>query len=118
LEHPTDRAQTFSPVFCARCGDELDHGLVAGEGFAAPVDADVAEQAVLDFVPLRGAGTMIRRPVRSARRWSSVFHSRARLPLEPPQSAAIVNVLAPGNRARPRFSHDARIDAVANWLVS
>jgi hypothetical protein len=37
-------------------GDQLDHDLVAGEWLAAPVEADEAEQPVLDLVPLRGAG--------------------------------------------------------------
>src|SRR5215210_7094049 len=40
----------------------------------------------------------------SARRCSSVFHSRVRLPFEPPQSAVIVSVVARGKRSRPRCS--------------
>ena len=38
----------------ARCrgGDEIDHDLAADEGLGAPIDRDVAEQAVLDLVPL------------------------------------------------------------------
>ena len=33
-------------------GDQVDHDLAADEGLCAPVDRDVAEQAVLDLVPL------------------------------------------------------------------
>ena len=40
--------------------------------------------------------TEISRPVSSARRCSSVFQRWVRLPLEPPQSAVIVSVLASG----------------------
>src|SRR4029450_7775682 len=37
-------------------GDQLDDRLVAGEWAAPPVHGDVAEQPVLDLVPLGGAG--------------------------------------------------------------
>ena len=40
--------------------------------------------------------TVICRPVSLASFCSSVFHSRVRLPFEPPQSAVIVSVLASG----------------------
>ena len=40
--------------------------------------------------------TSISRPVSSARRCSSVFHRRVRLPFEPPRSAVIVSVAAFG----------------------
>ena len=36
-------------------GDQVDHGLAAFERLGAPVDRDVGEQPVLDFVPLRCA---------------------------------------------------------------
>ena len=62
--------------------------------------------------------TWIVRPVSSARRCSSVFHSRVRLPLEPPQSAVIVSVVASGKRWRPRCCHQLRIEAAANAAVS
>src|SRR5271165_5811086 len=38
-----------------RCGDQLDHGQTAGQGRAAPSLRDMAEQPVLDLVPLRGS---------------------------------------------------------------
>src|SRR5271166_1199624 len=37
-------------------GDELDHGETAGERVGTPVLGNVAEHAMLDLVPLRGAG--------------------------------------------------------------
>src|SRR3954452_3150347 len=37
-------------------GDQGDYGEAAGERRCAPVLRDVTEQAVLDLVPLRGAG--------------------------------------------------------------
>jgi hypothetical protein len=46
-------------VGCGR-GDQLDDDLVAGEWLAAPVEADEAEQSVLDLVPLRCARWVIR----------------------------------------------------------
>ena len=36
--------------------DQVDDHLVAGQRPAAPVEADEAEQPVLDFVPFRGPG--------------------------------------------------------------
>src|SRR5271167_43559 len=36
-------------------GDELDDGAVGSERLASPVHGDEGEEAVLDFVPLRGA---------------------------------------------------------------
>src|SRR5206468_11470137 len=38
------------------CGDQVDDHLAADQRLAAPVLADEAEQAVLDLVPLAGAG--------------------------------------------------------------
>src|SRR5215210_8874711 len=38
--------------------------------------------------------TRISRPVWSARRWSSVFHSRVRLPLEPPHGDHVGVIVA------------------------
>src|SRR3954463_14117174 len=39
-----------------RGGDQLDHGQATGQRATAPVLRDVAEEAVLDLVPLRGPG--------------------------------------------------------------
>ena len=39
--------------------DELDHGETIGERAAAPVLRDVAEQPVLDPIPLRGARRVV-----------------------------------------------------------
>jgi hypothetical protein len=44
----------------ARRGDQADDRLVAGQRPSAPVDADLAEQLVLDPVPLARAGRVIR----------------------------------------------------------
>jgi hypothetical protein len=35
-------------------GDQVDHGLAGEERLGAPVDRDVAEEPVLDLVPLTG----------------------------------------------------------------
>jgi hypothetical protein len=43
-----------------RGGDQADDRLVAGQRPPAPVDADLAEQLVLDPVPLAGTGRVIR----------------------------------------------------------
>ena len=40
-------------------GDQVDHGLAAEQRFGAPVDRDVAEEPVLNFVPLAGAGRVV-----------------------------------------------------------
>ena len=42
-----------------RCGDQLDDDLMADERFAAPVAGDEREQAMLDLVPLAGAGGQV-----------------------------------------------------------
>jgi hypothetical protein len=49
----------LQPGARGRSGDQVDDRLVAGQRLAAPVDRDVAEQAVLDPIPLRGAGRVI-----------------------------------------------------------
>jgi hypothetical protein len=53
--------------------------------------------------------TVICRPVWSARRCSSVFQRRVRLPLEAPQSAVIVRLWALGWRSDPSCCHHALI---------
>ena len=40
-------------------GDQVDHGETAGERAGAPVLRDLAEHAVLDLVPFRGAGRIM-----------------------------------------------------------
>src|SRR3990172_8976582 len=47
-------------------GDQVDDRLAGEQGLAAPVDADLAEQAVLDLVPLAGAGREVADPDREA----------------------------------------------------
>src|SRR5450755_1588950 len=47
-------------------GYQVDHDLIAGQGLCTPVDRDVAEQAVLDFVPLRGPSRKMKHPDREA----------------------------------------------------
>ena len=44
---------------CCRCGDQLDDDPMADERFAAPVAGDEREQAMLDLVPLAGAGRQV-----------------------------------------------------------
>ena len=49
-------ALDFQTGHCGGRADQLDHGKAIGERSATPVLRDVAKQAVLDLVPLRGAG--------------------------------------------------------------
>jgi len=89
-----------------RCGgcDQLDHGEPTGQRLAAPSLGDVAEQAVLDLVPLRGSGWKVADLKRqageaqgsSASFCSSSLNSRTRDPLEPPPSAVIIRRSACG----------------------
>ena len=44
----------------ARVADQVDDGLKGAEGTASPVLRDVTEQAMLDLVPLAGAGWEMR----------------------------------------------------------
>ena len=41
--------------FCSCGSDQVDDDFVTGERFAAPVHADVGEQAMFNFIPLAGA---------------------------------------------------------------
>src|SRR6266849_157988 len=52
-----------------------------------------------------------------ASRWSSVFHSRTRLPLLPPPSAVIYSSVAFLYKGFPICCHQARIVATANSAV-
>ena len=45
--------------FCGGCRDQLDDHPIADERPGAPVLADEGEEAVLDFVPLAGAGWQV-----------------------------------------------------------
>ena len=52
-----ERTLDLEPGFGRRRGDQLDHCSAADERFGAPVLRDVAEQPVLDLVPLCAAET-------------------------------------------------------------
>ena len=54
-----ERALDFEAGVGGGCADQLDHGKAIGERSAAPVLRDMAEQAVLDLVPLRCAGRIV-----------------------------------------------------------
>ena len=54
-----ERAFDFQPCLGRRRPDQLDHGKPIGERPAAPVLRDVAEQPVLDLVPLRCAWRIV-----------------------------------------------------------
>jgi hypothetical protein len=83
-------------------GDQLDDGLMTLEWFATPVLCDEREQAMLDPVPLAGAGRqMTDRDGNAEFRWltkfcSSRFQRRTPTPLLPPQSAVIRSFVACG----------------------
>ena len=93
-----ERALDFQAGLGGRRTDQLDHGKAIRERPAAPVLRDVAEQPVLDLVPLRRARrqTWIASLVSSASFCNSIFQSRTRAPFEPPQSAVIVKSRAFG----------------------
>jgi hypothetical protein len=50
-----ERAFDLQAGLGGRRGNQLDHGHAIGEGAPAPGLRDVAEQAMLDLIPLRGA---------------------------------------------------------------
>src|SRR6266496_2270991 len=54
-----ERAFDFQTGFGRRCTDQLDHGKAICERPAARVLRDVAEQPVLELVPLRRAGRIV-----------------------------------------------------------
>jgi hypothetical protein len=54
-----ERAFDFEPGFGRGRPDQLDHGKPIGKRSAAPVLRDVAEQSVLDLVPLRYAWRIV-----------------------------------------------------------
>src|ERR1700680_2969664 len=56
---PIESAGYREAGFCSGGGDQLDNDLVADQRPAAPIDADKREHAVLDAVPLAGAGRMM-----------------------------------------------------------
>jgi hypothetical protein len=115
-------AMDVETSFGGGSGDQLDDNLMADERFAAPVSGDEGKQAVLDLVPLAGAGRqvayVIEMPSSFASFCSSIFHNRTREPLLPPPSAVISNVLACGKRSRPISFRQLRIALVANAAVS
>ena len=91
-----ERALDLQAGLGRRRGNQLDDGHEIRERFAAPVLRDVAEQAMLDLVPLGRA----RRIVADLDRHddlvgellrASTFHSLERALLEPPQSAVIIS---------------------------
>src|SRR3954469_6796301 len=70
------------------------------------------------LVPGGRCATVTARPVSSAKRCSSRFHSRTRAPLLPPQSAVMTSRLASGSRALPSLHHQRRMLSTAKAAVS
>src|SRR6202521_2586260 len=89
------RALDFQAGFGCRRGNQLDYGHAIDEWSPAPGLRDVAEQAALDLIPLRRAGRIMREVGHQAglvaELCTSTFHSRTRVPCEPPPSAVIVS---------------------------
>ena len=101
-----DLASHLQAGLGGRGGDQLDDDLMADERFAAPVSGDEREQAMLDLVPLAGAGRQVadrdgecrvRRPAFAAR---SSTGARA-TPLLPPPSAVISRLRGVGIALAP-----------------
>ena len=78
-------ALDFQTGLGRRRADQLDHGKAIGERPAAPVLRDVAEQPVLDLVPLRRA----RRVVADMDRKSRLIGQLLQLDLPEPHTCAI-----------------------------
>src|SRR5215203_640336 len=97
--------------------NELDHGFAIDERTPTPVLGDVTEEAVLDLVPLGGAGwkceTLIVRPVRVAKRCNATFHNRERVLLLPPASAVMQSSRVSGYVRLPIWRHHRAIDRTA-----
>ena len=96
-----ERAFDLEPGGSGGRADQFDHGKTIGERSAAPVLRDVAEQAVLDAVPLRCAWRIVvdvdRKPGLVGELLQfELPQSRTRAPFEPPQSAVIVSSRACG----------------------
>ncbi len=76
-----------------RVGDHPHDHVVADQRPAAPVAADVGEDAMLDLVPLTRAGQHVTYvdgyPRLIASSCRTTFHRRERLPLLPPPTAQI-----------------------------
>jgi hypothetical protein len=70
------------------------------------------------LVPGGRCSTVTSRPASAANAASSVFHSRSREPLDPPESAVISSRRAPAYAARPGPFHQDRIEATAKAPVS
>jgi hypothetical protein len=88
--------------------DQFDDDLMADQRLAAPISGDERKQAVLDLVPLAGAGRQVAHgdgiPSSSASFCRSTFHSRTREPLLPPPSTVTSKLLAWGvTRAAHQF---------------
>ena len=117
-----ERALDLEPGPCGGRADQLDHGEAVGQRAAAPVLRDVAEQPMLDLVPLRGAGRIVTDVDRQSglvgKRLQLRFHSRTRAPFEPPQSAVIVSSLAAGSARVPCCRSQVRMDADGELGVS
>jgi hypothetical protein len=100
--------------------DQFDHCQTAGQRRAPPILGDVAEQPVLNLVPLRGPGRIMQtrsvKPVSSDSFWSSTLNSRAREPLEPPPSAVIIRRCMFGYRSRPMTASQPAADRVDREL--
>ena len=86
-------------------GDQLDDDLVADEWLAAPVLGDEREQAMLDLVPLAGAGRQVADRDGEAEFVGQLLQLDASTgaratPLLPPQSAVISKLLSRRDSAR------------------
>ena len=103
-------------------GDEFDHRQATGQGRSPPVLGDVAEQPVLNLVPLRRPRRVMQTcrvsPVLSASFCSSILNSRTRDPLEPPPSAVIMIWSVSGYLSQPIRSSQRRIQLTENCAVS
>ena len=88
------------PGACADGADELDYSLAISEGTAPPVLGDVAEETVLDLVPLRRAGRDVRHadaePGAVGEALQFGFPETRACPLLPPASAVMSNSVASG----------------------
>ena len=109
----------FQASFGSSRSNELDDNFKV-RWDSPPIASDVAEQPMLDFVPLAGSRREMTdlndHPRLVGELWSSSFQSRVRELLLPPLSAVMSNrrlIAASGNRF-----HQRRIASTANSAVS
>ena len=105
-----------------RLGNELDHGFIVTQGFAAPIRRNKGKEAMFDLVPFACPGRKMadRQGQADLIRQGLQFQlPRAQPPTVAAPSSAVMRILAAsGYSRRPSWRHQPRIEATANAPVS